>query len=591
MILLPFFAYLLHAHGKHPCGHSMLKLKPILPPISNKTHKVAAEDYPFKPIRIQIDYGYIDGTKNDPLRCTSVGQEITWNGFTYICLQYDVLNASTRTAIHETLDNVKAYAEKLLGVQQTVNEFTLVNMDGSLPIDDTEVIKNIDMHFTVFVRPFGEGSAVLAAAAPLNATEDFYRPIQGVIYINAVQFGEASSNYDSWDNGNFYILFHEMTHAFGMTPILYRHFHPENSNIPYETYGCQLTRDGKQFTYLTTPQAHIYAKKHFGEEYFYGDNGEKCPSGIELENGPGAGTAMSHPEARVYLSDYMVGETIQTGPFPFNRVTDVSMSFLIDSGNYHINYSMIQPILWGNGESIDGNPIKGFATEPPVYSFPSYYLYNDTYGSLSGFDFKFFGRAAATKRVSCPPSKERFAEYCNGIEFYNPTNSRIIGYDYIYDYVPTVFPTYVCPKGTAILPDMLSCGSFTCNKDFTEFTIDAVPKDDENERQTLTCKEGDENKSTTFNIKYKGQLHNVKMGCISPNRFCRSTTMHDMTFTTDPFDENTDLGLPNSQKQNSSFPKWAIAVIVIVVILLIIVIIGAVWYVLRSRRNTDLIAP
>lgn len=57
------------------------------------------------------------------------------------------------------------------------------------------------------------------------------------------------------------------------------------------------------------------------------------PSGIEIEDGGGEGTAGSHPECRIGSQDLMVGVSLQGDVGPYNRFTPLTAAMLLDTGN------------------------------------------------------------------------------------------------------------------------------------------------------------------------------------------------------------------------------------------------------------------
>lgn len=547
-----------HVHGKH----------------NPRNYSWTMQEYKeqgFFPIRLEIDYSYINGTIKDPKRCYNAGDVVKWDN-TYTCTKQDVATDKQTEIIVKTLENVKAYMQNVLYVQKLKEGFDLTNFSDYTDIPPNIRVQNVDMHFTAFFRPFSQGSEVIACGAAVQLDGRFFRPIQGVIFINPVYIGEVASNYDDWDNEYFYVLVHEMCHAFGINPSLYGLYHPVDSQTPHENITCHLSKGGKNFTFLNSPQAHKYAVKHFGQEYFYGDNGQVCWSGIELEDGGGQGTAMAHPESRVYVGEMMVGVNIQTNNGPFNRLTDVSMSFLVDSGNYKINYQWLKPMVWGSKYSVDGNPISGFATDPAQLSFPQYYLYNKTYDDNVGFDFKFSGENDQTKTFSCPNSNPETSPYCYGKDFFNVLDDNNIGSDWPYDYIPFKFPNMVCPPGQAILPGMIECGNYSCNN-FSDFTIITVNKDSYNRQKQITCTKNNLNFEFKYTVYQAWSINNIVVNCVDPERFCRSVTLEEMNYASDPFEMNTDIQL-KPLSQTFTIPTGGISTAPIVILIVVLTILG-----------------
>lgn len=612
MFVLLLCAAIAHEQGSLGCGFHRVKGKaehkrvkfPVNPPPGHKsnhsnsthwrnhTHRGPKDTTPFEPIRIQIDYRYLNGSLNDSMRCDTVGQKVRWDA-RYTCTSEDILSQSKINAIIETLENVKKFVQELLYVQRLDSGFYLENFAYYTDLNTSEYIEDTDMHFTAVLRPYGSGSTVLASAGSCQLESRFYRPIQGVIFINPAKVSETPSDYDSWNNNYFYVILHEMCHAFGISPSLYDYYHPYNSIEPHENITCSFTKSGKTFTFLNTPQAHKFAVKHFGQKYFYGDDGQKCWSGIELEDGGGSGTEMSHPESRVYMSEMMVGINIQTTAGPFNRLTDVSMSFLIDSGNYEINWKMLQPIVWGNKESIDGNYISDFATGPAQIAFPEAYIYNSTYKFNSGGNSEI-----SASLYSCPSSSEEIQPYCEGKKFYNILNVDEVGSEWSYDYMPFKFPQTVCKKGEAVIPGMKTCGEFACNG-FESFQINAISPDKYNKQSILTCDNTTIGQTFTFKYNKEWSYDKLSVTCVDPQRFCRSVTLSEMKFTSNPFSlettlqvtpTKTSLTISNSKVQLSPMTILVICVSIISFVGVIVIIVFVTLIVRLNKKRKEFLS-
>ena len=137
---------------------------------------------------------------------------------------------------------------------------------------------------------------------------------------------------------------------------MFESYHPYESIEFYKNPVCKLTKYGKNYSFLVTPYAHIYAKKRFGVETFIGDNEQSCPSGIELEDEGSDASAGSHLETRTYYNENMIGGDILFHN-PFLRFTDATIAVLMDTGNYKVNWANAVPLVYGHPESIDGKPI------------------------------------------------------------------------------------------------------------------------------------------------------------------------------------------------------------------------------------------
>ena len=84
----------------------------------------------------------------------------------------------------------------------------------------------------------------------------------------------------------------------------------------------------------STPRVTRAARLHFG-----------CNSliGAPLEDGGGAGTAMSHWEMRAFRDEYMVGSS-SPGKRTFSAI---SAALFADSGWYDVDEALVEPLPWG----------------------------------------------------------------------------------------------------------------------------------------------------------------------------------------------------------------------------------------------------
>ncbi|EAX96019.1 GP63-like [Trichomonas vaginalis G3] len=416
-----------------------------------------------------------------------------------------------------------------------------------------------------------DGSSEIAAAGSRDFIDSTFRPILGMVRFNPAFVPSTPSNLTDYDNNFFSTVLHELTHALGFMYPLFEHYHPINSTTPYGNNAlCSFTKYGRKFTFLVTPYCHLFAKKRFGVETFYGDNGAKCPSGIELEDQGSSSTAGSHLEKRVYNSEIMVGDDTLT-KIPFFRYSDATLSILMDTGFYQINWANAQPLVFGHPESIDGKPIEGFAIDPPQKSFPEKYLFDLT--NDVGFDYRsitaYYNKLILEEYIDC--SNPFFQLYCGEARyaFYNPVKSPVISSDILADYQLTIYPELYCWNNTANLPGRLTdvpqytnagdlkiddiCGTYKCNNyESFDFTI----KDADGKTITKTCSK--KNINEEFNHTLKAHYNNTEYiitktnYCPDPERFCRTMKLSYMNFNKDPFDPNTKVleGYPQTP------PEW-----------------------------------
>ena len=200
---------------------------------------------------------------------------------------------------------------------------------------------------------------------------------------------------------------------------------------------------------MTTPASNEWAKKHFGTDEFYGDNGQKCKAGIEFDDH--GGIMDSHLAGNSYFSELMTEEMLVPDGLRFARLTAASLAILNDTGNFMADWKKAQPLVWGDMESIDSNLIDDFATKDPQ-QYPEYYnadvpVSNDKF--YAGFNFKYFGSTSTMQTPYCPNPDVR---YCDKPEFYNKQGKSVIGSSESFGYIPFVNPNYTCPSSKATLP-------------------------------------------------------------------------------------------------------------------------------------------
>lgn len=577
-----FFAVLLdvclcHTHDHdHACGLDIISRYQENNTLEIKTKRNTLSQNEFEPLRLEMDYSFINGSQRDPQMCHFEGENIEWDE-KYICRSADIPSQAKIDALIGTLENVKKFLQGMLKVDRLEEGFYLKNY-SSLTSIPSKFVKDVDLHLTVVIRPFNPQVGTVAAAGPSQSENRFYRPIQGFVFINPAYIPTTISDESDWDNEYFYTLLHEITHVLGISNNLYQNYHPKGVSKIHENITCQFVKSGKLFTFLNTPHAHQFAVKHFGEEYFYGDNGEKCWSGIELEDGGGYGTKYSHPESRVYVSEMMVGVNIQNKNGPFNRITDVSVAMLLDTGNYEVNWSYVKPIVWGNKDSIDGKFIDNFATGPAQLVFPSYYMYNSTYNANVGFDFKYigkFGELIDTTNI-CPSSSAALNSYCKGSEFYNILKNEKIGQTWHYDFITLKYPSTICAKGEGAIEGMMTCGEYTCDN-FDSFEIEIRKADKYNKQLLMNCSKDSVGKTTDFIYKDEWRTYHVTAVCPEPERFCRSVTLNEIHYDSNPLSPDYQLKLiPKStpiEYKTSKFSIRPITLVIIGISVLIVVIV------------------
>ncbi|EAX97593.1 GP63-like [Trichomonas vaginalis G3] len=519
-------------------------LVPKIDPSSIKHQKRKLQESSWQNIRIKIVTDFITGELDDDLKCKSIGQQISWRYGTITCTEEDFLNASRKANLLRTLDNVRIYLEKLLKVIPVSGPITMeTSSSNSFTYSPKKSYTGYDLILPVVLRNFGSDSP-LAMAGPTDYDSVYSRPISGIVYLNTKQIPYNTHSESTWQRWFFQVLIHEICHALGVTDSMFSWYHPYENSQPYNNLTCQLTIHKKSFTFLTTPYSHIFAKKRYGVETF--SNGtHSCPSGIEIEDGGGYGTAGSHLEGRAFYSELMTGSSMSDASGPFERLTDAVMAILQDTGNYKCDWRYAQPLVWGNPEStIGGQPINDFATGPPSKVFPDHYMKKPNGDNLgaTGFNFKTWGSwlpLKADSEISCPSQFINYQQYCGPAryEFYNPLKADFQYNKYIFDFINVTYPSNSCPDGQAILPGASEygnvydvCGTYKCNK-YDSYTMNVTTFE---KTTTITCNKSNVGQAFYYYIPASYGYVLRAAYCVHPEIFCRTVKLHEMNFVGDP---------------------------------------------------------
>lgn len=495
----------------------------------------------WKQIRIFFDYRYLDGTRMDYKMCKTAHKDVSWRKETYTCKQEHILTDEKIKIIKGTFNNIKSYLQRLLKVIPLTKPIKLINLhDYYFDHSEHDTINDIDFYMAITSRPRELDSPVFASASTIQIENLFMRPTQGCIYLNPTAIPNEIQNENSANNRFFFICVHEIFHVLGISSKNFKNFHPYEDRKPYSNPICKLSVKGKQMAFLTTPYAQKYAKKHYGVTIFEGDNGKICPAGIEFDNGEGHDTARSHLAQRTFFTELMTGATIQKEKGQFIRLTDASMALLQDTGNYKVDYRLVQPLVWGNPESINGHPIPNFALGSPQNVFPEAYIVNASrrFFFNTGFDYKYVAYSTRGHIPDCNDDKE----YCKGKNFYNPNNQNV-GEQPDFDYMNFFYPTDICPRGKAMIPSTLAgarprCGEYACHG-YSSFEWRFYDKlKDPNSYITYTCNKSNIGKHIhSYTYLYGRMAYYYLMYCPDPERFCRSVKLHEMHFTRDTFED------------------------------------------------------
>lgn len=535
---------------------------------------IALEEAKFNDFRIFTDFSYLTN-KTDPLRCSKAGETIEWK-YKATCKDEDLMNDEKRKVIEGTVSHAVEYIKKLVKVRQVSSSFHLENKYTNF--DTQTVVSNVDLYITVVARPYTENIGPCFSAS-MNPDE-YFRPRQGFLYINPQTVPESVETDLTKDNTFYYSILSNIFHILGIDGENYKNYHPKDSVVPHTTILCSLKKNGNDVTFLSTPKSHIFAQKHFGEDYFTGDNGEKCLSGIQLvDNFDDPTEKLSKLNSLRYFTEVLAQFQVPS-PGKVLRVTDATLAILEDSGFYEVDYKLVQPLVWGHPESINDRYIPDFALGSPYKAFPSGYLYRNTTDYTASFNFMYYDNPLTEKAPSCPD--EQYSEYCKYKEYYNPDNYDYIGLKF-YDYAAVMLPRDVCEAGTAALTGTREhCFKYTCSGNSSvEFIV--AEKSQHNDKEVkLECTKDKafQGYHYRYYIEQFGSISEADVYCPDPERFCRTMYLNNLYFDRYP------LVIESSSSSGFKLGKVSKIIITISVIIIVMALaLLAVVFIVRRLRG------
>ena len=113
------------------------------------------------------------------------------------CREADFMTNETRHVIRETFENVKAYFEHVVKVDRLLEPFQL--HPGLYPLSRSDSGET-DLFITLYPRPYGPNSAIMAAASPAGKEDDTGRTIQGLVFLNLAVLPFVPSNFSTVGN-------------------------------------------------------------------------------------------------------------------------------------------------------------------------------------------------------------------------------------------------------------------------------------------------------------------------------------------------------------------------------------------------------
>jgi hypothetical protein len=282
------------------------------------------DTHDYQPLRIYFDYTTLD-------QQTDIAEDI-------------------RNNIKLILQNTKYIYESLIQVKPLTFPIKLHDCDSRVTISKDLKNNGVDADLVIFpfIDPETEDGTEAYGASCVLATRN-NRPVAGII-----AFSQGLSKYrENWMQFYTGLAFHELAHVLLFNPFLYDLFIDETGNqIPSEKVYKTMVINGLSRKMIITPKVVETAQRHFGCNNI---------TGVELENQGGQGTENSHWEARVMLSDLMIGFTYDEA-----TLSEITLAFFEDSGWYKANYYTGGLFRYGKSEGC------GFVSSKCTSSVNSY---------------------------------------------------------------------------------------------------------------------------------------------------------------------------------------------------------------------------
>lgn len=294
-------------------------------------------------------------------------------------------NQNQLESIKKVIDQTVKMYQNLLMVKPLSRKIR-VSSCGDAIISNRVLNEGVDADIVIFPlydTTMSEGVEAFASSCVQELNSG--KPVAGVIgFTQNFKFDKSN-----WLEYNTYLAFHEMTHIFVFNDILFEYFRDSSGNrIPLNKIMDSSIVNGLPRRRIITPKVIDAAKKHYN-----------CDSidGVELENQGGQGTSGSHWEARIMLTDYMIGQS-----YDDVTISEITLALYEDSGWYKVNYYTGGLFRFGKGAGC------GFLNSKCVFD-----------------------------------EKANFREFCDSLATPQCTNTRTVkGFCLIANYVEKLDPQY-----------------------------------------------------------------------------------------------------------------------------------------------------
>ncbi|EAN93302.1 surface protease GP63, putative [Trypanosoma cruzi] len=369
----------------------------------------------WEPIRIEVFTDGLKSTRRKETYCQRVGVECdNLLGEQITCKEEHVLSEAKKQLYTEKIlpGAVKLHSERLL-VKPTGRNITVPNTLNepcnhfTLPVEHRRYGVAADFIIYAFAGPSGTKSRVVWAAT-CNKWEDL-RPS-----IGAMNFDPKYMTDTAW---SVRVAAHEIAHALGFS----KESMDEKSILKN---SANIVRD-KVRRMVAGDHVQAKAKAHFGCETL---------EGMELEDEGGTREkAIPHWKGR-HARDELMAPTVGAGYY-----TALTMAVFADMGYYSVNWSMAEPMGWGNSTGCDFLEKNCNATENLAGKYPHMFCNDSDKETLRcTSDRRHVGTCTATivenegslaEKDLCPVVSSYFHEKSSGIKYRTCSDENV-------DYLP-----------------------------------------------------------------------------------------------------------------------------------------------------------
>ncbi|KAF8288888.1 putative surface protease GP63 [Trypanosoma cruzi] len=367
----------------------------------------------WEPIRIKVFTDGLKSTRGKETYCQRVGDECdNLLGERITCKEEHVLSEAKKKLYTENIlpGAVKLHAERIL-VKPTGENITVPRNLNELckhfKVPTEHRLYGVDADFVIYASAGPSGTDSRAVwAATCNTWEDF-RPS-----IGAMNFDPKYMTDTAW---SVRVAAHEIAHALG--------FSEKSMDEKSILKNSAKIMRGNFRRMVTGMHVQKKAKAHFG-----------CDSleGMELEDEGGTREkAIPHWKGR-HARDELMAPTVGAGYY-----TALTMAVFADMEYYSVNWSMAEPMSWGNSTGCDFLVNKCNTTDNLAGKYPHMFCNDSDKETLRcTSDRRHVGTCTATivendgyvaEKDFCPVVSSYFHEKLSGIK-YNTCSDKDVNY-------------------------------------------------------------------------------------------------------------------------------------------------------------------